>query len=166
MRTFLDKLPYMTKVCAVEFVILLLAGLLFLPSLWGWFFLGGAVSAFLQGWWYLLFDNTLNRVQYIPIGDGKYLYYITRDDGGKGTPWTFKSFMSMTAAPWLKGKGRTFRIPTGLTFQVGTARKMYITVGEDGLSKALGARPLDLPVEDIRSMKPARLVKSGTSDDI
>ena len=132
---------------------------------WGylaWFTLGVCLGQYLKAMWYLFFDDTMNRVQYLPIGGDKYLYYITRNNGGKGTPWFFKSFMSMTSYPWLKGKGHTFRLPRGRTFQVGTARKVFITVGEDGLSKALGARPLDLPVEEIRDLEPARLVKSKT----
>jgi len=129
-----------------------------------WFLFGACVGQYLKANWYLFFDDTMNRVQYLPIGRGRYVFYLTRDNGGKGTPWTYKAFMTMTSYPWLKGKGRTFRIPRGLTFQIGTARKVYLIEGDDGLSKALGAHPLDMPVEEIRDLEPARLVKTESSN--
>lgn len=157
--SFWHVLPYMTKMNIKLFLSSFILTVLLWDTYMGYFFLGAAATAVLWAAWYLFFDDTLNRVQYLPIGGGQYLYYLTRDNGGKGTPWFFKSFMVMTSFPWLKGNGHTFRLSRGLTFQVGTARKTQVTVGEDGLSKALGAHPLDMPVEDIRDLEPSRLVK-------
>lgn len=161
MRQFIHKLTWKFKFALANASVYLILTVV-LWDVWrdgATFFLGGTVGALASGLWYLFFDDTMNRVQYIPIGGDKYLYYITRNNVGKGTPWAFKSFMSMTSTPWLKGKGHTFRLPRGLSFQVGTARKMLVTVGEDGLSKALGARPLNLSIDSIRTFKPSRLVK-------
>jgi hypothetical protein len=149
---------------SLVFGVLSVASFLLSWDYMGWFLLGAFVGQLLKAQWLLFFDDTMNRVQYLPVGGGNYVYYITRNDGAKAAPWTFKSFMNMTSYPWLKGKGRTFRIPRGLTFQIGTARKVYLTEGDDGLSKALGAHPLDMPVEEIRDLEPARLVKTESSN--
>ena len=166
MRSFIGKLPVGTLYHLVLAALLAIPSVLLLPDNSGWAYFGLLVISLLCAAWFLLFDDTLNRVQYIPLGKGRYLYYLTRDDGGPRVDWTFKAFMSMTSYPWLKGTGRSFRIPLCLTFQVGIAKKMYVTSKEDGLSKVLGAHPLSMTVEDIRDLEPSRLVKKESIDGL
>lgn len=64
---------------------------------------------------YLLFRDTMNKIQYIQT---LRVYWITRDDGVAGTPLITKAFMKQTAPPWWNGRGIQFRFRT-YTFQVG-----------------------------------------------
>lgn len=155
-------LPYRIRFNMKATALLVAAVCLASAFSWGylmWYFLGAATYQYFKTLWLLFFDDTMNRVQYLPLGGGRYFYYLTRDTGGKGTPRFFKSFMRMTSVPWIQGNGYTFRIPKGLTFQVGVGRKVRLSDGEDGLAKALGAHPLNMPVEEIRDLEPSKLVK-------
>lgn len=84
---------------------------------------------------YFLFRDTMNRLQYL----GK-LYWITRNNGAKGTPFVGKAFMRGTAPPWKVGNGVQFRL-FKYTFQVGTCHDGPPANDEiEGLMNVLGAR--------------------------
>lgn len=88
---------------------------------------------------YLLFRDTMNRLQYI----GK-LYWITRDNGVQGTRHiAFDAFMRGTSPPWKVGRGVQFRWGK-YTFQVGICRNGPPAETElEGLLNMLGGRMLD-----------------------
>jgi hypothetical protein len=64
---------------------------------------------------YLLFRDTMNRIQYL---QSVRLYWITRNNGVRGTSVLTKAFMRQTAPPWWRGKGVQVRLGK-YTFQVG-----------------------------------------------
>jgi hypothetical protein len=80
---------------------------------------------------FLLFRGTMNRIQYIErLG----LYWITKDNGVKGTPWMqTDAFMRQTDPPYWRGHGVQFRFGQ-LTFQVG-----LLTMRVDSLASQLSA---------------------------
>lgn len=64
---------------------------------------------------YFLFNDTLNRIQYI---ERLRVYWITRDTGTEGTPFISRAWMRQTAEPYWRGHGIQFRVGQ-YTFQVG-----------------------------------------------
>lgn len=93
---------------------------------------------------YLLFRNTLNRLQYIgPV------YWITRDNTPKGTPLLSIGFMRQTSFPWKIGKGIQVSLHN-YSFQLGICKKSNHYDEEEGILGALGGRYLDTSTKDIR----------------
>jgi len=72
---------------------------------------------------YFLFRDTMNRIQYI---ERLRIYWITKNNGRKGVPLIFPSFMRQTHPPFWKGTGIQVRF-FKWTFQVGILREK----GED-----------------------------------
>jgi hypothetical protein len=98
---------------------------------------------------YLLFRDTLNRLQYIG-----FVYWITRDNGKKGDPFLSVGFMRQTASPWKVGKGVQVRL-SKYTVQVGVCRsnKSRISSEADGLLHAMGGRLMEEDAATIRRWK-------------
>lgn len=96
---------------------------------------------------YVLFKDTMNRIQYIGP-----LYWITRDNGRYGDPVITKAFMRQTAAPWKTGKGVQLRFRK-YTFQAGICRATKLVKEDEGLLHAMQGRYLDDPVDAIRTWK-------------
>lgn len=93
---------------------------------------------------YLLFRDTLNRLQYIgPV------YWITRDNTPKGTPLLSIGFMRQTSFPWKIGKGIQVSLHK-YSFQLGICKKSNHYDEEEGILGALGGRYLDTSTKDIR----------------
>lgn len=92
---------------------------------------------------YLLFKDTLNRIQYVgPV------YWVTRDNGSYKDPLITKAFMRHTAPPWKVGKGIQLRCGK-YTFQFGLCRSTKLSTEEEGLLHALQGRFLDSDAKDI-----------------
>lgn len=90
---------------------------------------------------YLLFKDTLNKIQYIQTFR---IYWITRDDGVLGTPVVMRAFMRQTAPPWWRGTGIQLRYKT-YTFQFGV-----LTGRGTSLLDQLGGRELEESAKEIR----------------
>jgi hypothetical protein len=90
---------------------------------------------------YLLFKDTMNRIQYV---ESLRLYWITKNNGEKGMPFIYKSFMRQTHAPYWWGDGLQFRLGR-YTFQIGILKGK----NEDLLS-ALEGEELDITPQEIR----------------
>jgi hypothetical protein len=91
---------------------------------------------------YLLFRDTMNRLQYVQT---LRIYWITRNTAPMGTPVVSVGFMRQTSAPWWNGKGVQFRFKN-YSFQVGV-----LTERGDGLIGQLGGRDMDETASEIRS---------------
>ena len=93
---------------------------------------------------YLVFRDTLNRLQYIgPI------YWITRDNTPKDYPLLSIGFMRQTSFPWKIGKG--LQVSFGrYSFQFGICKKSNHSDETEGILGALGGRYLDTSTRDIR----------------
>lgn len=74
-----------------------------------------AVLSLVAGLLYLLFVDTMNRIQYV---ERLRLYWITRDDATPTTPRLSRAFMRQTAPPFWRGRGVRVRFRKW-TFQVG-----------------------------------------------
>lgn len=96
---------------------------------------------------YLLFKDTLNRIQYV---ERLRLYWITRDTGTKGQPLVRRAFMRQVAEPYWRGEGIEIRLGKSLTFQVG-----LLTVRVDSLESQIGGRDAlgvrNLPAKALRN---------------
>lgn len=90
---------------------------------------------------YLVFYNTMNRIQYLEF---LRLYWITRDTGLPNGPRVERSVMLQTSPPFWQGKGVTFRFGK-YTFQVG----ILLRKGSSILDQ-LGGRELEEDAKDIR----------------
>lgn len=90
---------------------------------------------------YLLFKDTMNRLQYI---QRLRIYWITRDTGVLGTPVVSKAFMRQTGSPWWVGTGVQFRFKT-YTFQIGV-----LTHRSSDLLNQLEGRYMDESAKEIR----------------
>ena len=100
---------------------------------------------------YLLFRDTMNRIQYL---QSVRLYWITRDNGVAGTKVITRAFMRQTAPPWWRGSG--IQIRSGkYTFQIGV-----LTSKANGLLDQVDGRELDDGAKEIRSWG-RRNVKEG-----
>jgi hypothetical protein len=100
---------------------------------------------------YFLFRDTMNKFQSI----GR-LYWVTRDDAKeKPTPrFTTKAFVRQTAAPWKRGTGWQVRLGKH-TFQVGICDLGRPAADDiEGLMNVLGARDMDLSIEQISHLTP------------
>lgn len=100
---------------------------------------------------YLLFRDTMNRIQYL---QSVRLYWITRDNGVAGTKVITRAFMRQTAPPWWRGSGIQIRAGK-YTFQVGV-----LTSKANSLLEQVDGRELDDDAKEIRSWG-RRNVKSG-----
>lgn len=98
---------------------------------------------FLLSVW-LLFKDTMNRLQYIQF---LRIYWITRDTGVLGTPVLSRGLMRQTSAPFWVGEGIQVRYRT-YTFQFGVLKHK-----STGLLDQLGGRDMDESPEDIRGWK-------------
>jgi len=105
------------------FIILLIAGLVL--------FLGA----------YLLFRDTLNRIQYV---EHLRVYWITRNTGVSGQPFVRKAFMRHTSPPYWRGSGIEIRVGS-YTVQFG-----ILTGKVDSLLDQLDGRELDVAPKDLR----------------
>lgn len=103
---------------------------------------------------YLLFRDTMNRIQYIQT---LRLYWITRNDGLVGSPVVSRAFMRQTAEPWWNGKGIQFRYRT-YTFQVGV-----LTHKGSSLIDQLGGRYMDDGARVIRDWGKREAQSSTTN---
>lgn len=91
---------------------------------------------------YLIFHETMNKIQYI---GWLRIYWITRDVGDPETEPVFeRAFMRQTMAPYWRGKGLKVRLKN-YTFQFG----ILTGKGRDLLDQ-LDGRHLDDDVEDIK----------------
>ena len=90
---------------------------------------------------YLLFKDTMNKLQYI---QSLRVYWITRDVGGKGVPVISTAFMRQTAEPWWQGRGIQFRAGK-YTFQIGILLRKATS-----LLDQVGGRDLDAEAKEIR----------------
>lgn len=90
---------------------------------------------------YLLFKDTMNRLQYVQT---LRIYWITRNNAAPKTPIVCKAFMHQTHEPWWRGSGVQFRFKQ-YSFQVGV-----LTSRGDGLLDQIGGRDMDEPVTEIR----------------
>lgn len=102
---------------------------------------------------YLLFRDTMNKIQYLQCIR---LYWITRDVGEDWMPFVSRGEMRQTAEPWWRGKGIQFRVGK-YTFQVG----VLTSRGSDLLDQ-LGGRDLDMGADEIRDWASGR--SSGVRD--
>lgn len=93
---------------------------------------------------WLLFRDTMNRIQYI---QALRVYWIVRNTGTLGTPFVTKSFMRQTSDPWWVGSGIQFRVYT-YTFQVG-----YLKYKSSDLLSQLEGRYMSLSPKEIRRWK-------------
>lgn len=93
---------------------------------------------------YLIFHETLNKVQYL---GWIRVYWITRDTGYAGEPFVERAWMRQTMAPYWRGTGLKFRF-NQYTFQVGVLTKK----GRDLLDQ-LDGRDMDDDAKDIRQWK-------------
>lgn len=93
---------------------------------------------------YLLFRDTMNKLQYIQF---LRIYWITRDTGVLGTPYISKGIMLQTSEPWWVGAGVQFRAGK-YTFQVGVLQRKSFD-----LLDQLGGRYLDESAKEIRRWK-------------
>jgi len=100
---------------------------------------------------YLLFRNTMNRIQYL---QSVRLYWITRDNGISGTKVITRAFMRQTASPWWRGSGVQVRVGK-YTFQVGV-----LTSRANSLLEQVDGRELNDDAKEIRSWG-RRNVKPG-----
>ena len=91
---------------------------------------------------YLLFRDTMNRIQYL---QSVRLYWITRDNGAAGTKVITRAFMRQTAPPWWRGSGIQIRAGK-YTFQVGV-----LTSKANSLLEQVDGRELDDDAKEIRS---------------
>lgn len=102
---------------------------------------GFAFGAVVSGLLYLLFRDTMNKIQYV---EHLRIYWITKDNGKKGTPFLTKSFMRHTSEPYWWGDGLQVRF-FKWTFQFGILKGK----NEDLLS-ALDGEDLDISPQEIR----------------
>lgn len=93
---------------------------------------------------YLVFHETLNKIQYV---GWLRIYWITRDTGNPGDPFAERAWMRQTAAPFWRGTGFRFRIRE-YTFQFGVLTKK----GADLLDQ-LDGYDLDAEAKEIRTWK-------------
>ena len=100
---------------------------------------------------YLLFRDTMNRIQYL---QSVRLYWITRDNGVVGTKVITRAFMRQTSPPWWRGSGIQIRVGK-YTFQVGV-----LTSRANSLLEQVDGRELNDDAKEIRSWG-RRNVKSG-----
>jgi hypothetical protein len=91
---------------------------------------------------YLLFRDTLNRIQYL---QSVRLYWITRDNGVAGTKVLTRAFMRQTASPWWRGSGIQIRVGKH-TFQIGV-----LTSRANSLLEQVDGRELDDDAKAIRA---------------
>jgi hypothetical protein len=91
---------------------------------------------------YLLFRDTMNRIQYL---QSVRLYWITRNNGVRGTRVITRAFMRQTAPPWWRGTGIQFRAGK-YTFQIG-----ILTSRANGLLDQVDGRELDEDAKQIRA---------------
>ena len=91
---------------------------------------------------YLLFRDTMNRIQYL---QSVRIYWITRNNGVRGTSVLTKAFMRQTASPWWRGRGVQVRLGKH-TFQVG-----ILTGKADSLLDQMDGRELDHDATQIRA---------------
>ena len=95
---------------------------------------------------YLLFKDTMNRIQYIKLFGNRYLYWITRDIP-QNVRFVGRGFMRTTQAPWLRGYGVIVRWSPSRSTQVGFAREAPI----DSLLEQLDGRVLpEVDIDKIR----------------
>jgi hypothetical protein len=87
---------------------------------------------------YLLFKDTMNRIQYI---EHLRLYWITKNTARSGVPFIAPSFMRQTQAPFWHGTGVEVRF-FKWTFQLGLLRGKGVSPIE--------FEDLDVPVPTIR----------------
>ena len=90
---------------------------------------------------YLVFHETLNKIQYVQF---LRLYWITRNTGKYGDPHVRRAFMRQTMAPYWRGSGIEFRFKE-YTFQVG-----YLVRKADTLLDQLDGRELEENAKEIR----------------
>jgi len=90
---------------------------------------------------YFLFRDTMNRVQYVQT---LRIYWITRNNSGKGVPLVSTAFMLQTAEPWWQGRGLQFRAGR-YTFQFG-----ILTKQGRGLIDQVGGRDMAESAKEIR----------------
>ena len=90
---------------------------------------------------YLVFHETLNKIQYVQF---LRLYWITRDIGKPGDPHIKRAFMRQTMPPYWRGKGVEFRFKE-YTVQVGYLSGMATT-----LLDQLDGREMGESAKDIR----------------
>lgn len=111
------------------------------------------LAAVVPGLLYLLFRDTLNRVQYFPFKTNRAIYWIARDTGVERVG---KSFMKMTAPPWLQGTGFTVTYRQ-FSFQVGLAKRKSFLTTDEALKDILGASDLNIGIDEIRGMDRGNL---------
>lgn len=90
---------------------------------------------------YFLFRDTMNKIQYV---ETLRLYWITRNNSGKGVPFVSTAFMYQTAEPWWQGRGIQLRFGK-YTFQFG----ILLRKG-NGLMDQVGGRDL---LEDAKTIR-------------
>lgn len=91
---------------------------------------------------YLLFRDTMNRIQYL---QSVRLYWITRDNGVLGTRVLTRAFMRQTAPPWWRGSGIQIRAGK-YTFQVG-----ILTSRASSLLEQVDGRDMDVVTAELRN---------------
>jgi len=90
---------------------------------------------------YFLLRDTMNKIQYVQT---LRIYWITRNNGGKGVPVVSTAFMLQTAAPWWQGRGIQVRVGK-YTFQFGVLLKQG-----KGLLDQVGGRDMSDNAKEIR----------------
>lgn len=91
---------------------------------------------------YLLFKDTMNRIQYL---QSVRLYWITRNNGVRGTRVITRAFMRQTAPPWWRGTGIQFRAGR-YTFQIGV-----LTGRASNLLDQVDGRDMDVATAELRN---------------
>lgn len=94
-----------------------------------------------------LFKGTLNLLQ----GVGP-LYWITRDNALRKTPFISIGIMRELNPPWRIGKGIQFTYRT-YSFQIGLCKKHRHKTIEDGELAAMGARYMDVEPKELGNWK-------------
>ncbi len=91
---------------------------------------------------YLLFRDTLNRIQYL---ERIHTYWITRDNPAPNTPFLIRhAYMRQTAEPYWRGRGWQFRVGPR-TFQVG-----HLTMKVNSLEAQVGRGFYDYTPKELR----------------
>lgn len=99
------------------------------------------VSAVMAVLLYLLFRDTMNRIQYVQT---LRIYWITKNNANKNTKIVTRGNMRQTAEPWWRGSGIQLRLGT-YSFQFGV-----LTGKGSSLLDQLGGRDLEETPQDLR----------------